>query len=165
MEARQRHKLEFVAHRRKFLLEIRNDSIFQFLFPVERRRAVVGQQFSREPCMDSLGKPSRFLQVRFRGFTPQKIGVGSVSKTASDGSVDSAPELEEAFHGPLPVQESVVPGVDVACHKPGAVGVGAGYDQGGNAGHVRGQACGYKFLHELSDGHHNFSAHVSAFLG
>ena len=78
---------------------------------------------------------------------------------------NSAAEIEEAFGGASTGQERRVARIDVAQQEAGTVGVGTGYQQGGNPHHVRGQAGGDQLLHELADWHHHLAAHVAALLG
>src|SRR3989442_10364697 len=60
VEAGQGYKLELVAHLTEFLLEIRNGLAIQLLFPVERRRTVIGQHLTREVRMNFFCETSRF---------------------------------------------------------------------------------------------------------
>jgi len=46
VEPGQRDELEFVAHLAKLLLEISDGHVVELFLPVERRRAVVRQQFA-----------------------------------------------------------------------------------------------------------------------
>src|SRR5437867_8329034 len=63
VEAGKRDELEFVAHQSKFRLEFRNRVLVELLLPVERGRAVVGEQLARILRMDGMSKASGFFEV------------------------------------------------------------------------------------------------------
>ena len=54
VEAGQRDELELVAHRAELALELGDRRVVEVLLPVERRRAVVGEQLARELRVDRL---------------------------------------------------------------------------------------------------------------
>jgi len=64
VDARQRDELEAIAHVAERLLELRDGAVVEVLLPVERWRAVVGQQFAGEARMDGIGKALRHRQIR-----------------------------------------------------------------------------------------------------
>src|SRR3546814_2641231 len=59
MEAGQRDELELVAHGAQFALELGHRGVIQVFLPVERRRAVIGQQLARKLAMDGFGELAR----------------------------------------------------------------------------------------------------------
>src|SRR5262249_57511197 len=83
-------ELEFVAHLRQLLLEVRNRISAQLLPPVERRRAVVSQRLARVFGMYCLGEFARFFQIRFRSLTPEKIGIRRVCQRSRNRLIQSA---------------------------------------------------------------------------
>src|SRR6266481_2004496 len=113
MEASQRNKLEFVAHFAEFLLEVGNSHIVELLLPVKRRRAVVREQLARELRVDGVGELARFGKVGCRGLAPKHVGIGRIRQAASNGCVDAAVELEEAFWCTLAVNELAVARVSI----------------------------------------------------
>ena len=64
VESRERHKLEFVAHASKFLLKPADCFHAQMGFPIKRRRAIVGQKFSRVFFVNGLREGFGFSEVR-----------------------------------------------------------------------------------------------------
>jgi hypothetical protein len=56
VEAGQRDELELVAHRAQLALELGDRRVVEVLLPVERRRAVVGEQLAGELGVDALGE-------------------------------------------------------------------------------------------------------------
>src|SRR5258705_4374261 len=113
MKSSQGDKLEFVAHFAQFLLKIGDGHVVQLLFPMERRRAVVGEQLARDLRVDGVGEFSRFSQVRRRGLAPQHVRVGRIRQAASDSGTNPAPELEKPFRRTLPVNKLPIPWVSV----------------------------------------------------
>src|SRR5712675_3805862 len=105
MKSSQGDKLEFVAHFAQLLLKIGDGYVVQLLFPIERRRAVICEQFARELRVDGVGEFSRFSEVRRRGLAPQHVRVRRIGQAASDSRINPAPELEEPFRRPLPVNK------------------------------------------------------------
>src|SRR2546427_8915520 len=99
VEAGQSDELELVAHLAQFLLEVGNGRVVEFLLPIERRRAVVGQHLAGELGVDAFGELPRLVQVRLRGFAPEHLDVGRIGQAASDGGLQPAAKLEEALYG------------------------------------------------------------------
>src|ERR1700730_4441742 len=56
-------ELEFVAHLAEFLLEVGDGDVVELFLPVERRRAIVGQEFAGEFRMNGVGKFPRFGEI------------------------------------------------------------------------------------------------------
>jgi hypothetical protein len=75
VEAGQRDELELVAHGAQFALELGDGGVVQVLLPVERRRAVVGQQLARELGVDGVGELLGEGQVGLAGLAPDQVGV------------------------------------------------------------------------------------------
>ena len=65
VETGQRDELELVAHRGQFGLEARDGRVIQLLLPVERRRAIVSQQFSGVFRVDGFRKSPRLFEIGF----------------------------------------------------------------------------------------------------
>jgi hypothetical protein len=61
VEAGQSDELELVAHRSQLALELGDGGVVEILFPVERRRAVVGQELAGELAPDGLGELARLV--------------------------------------------------------------------------------------------------------
>src|SRR6266568_8146900 len=124
MEARQRDELELVSHGRQFGLEARDAGVIQFLLPVKRRRAVVGQQLAGMFCQHRFCELSRFLQVWLGSLPPKEISIWRIGNTASNRGFQPATNAEEPFSGAVTSEEFVVSRVDIAGQQVGAVGVG-----------------------------------------
>ena len=78
VEPGQRHELELVAQRADLLLEGRDLGLVHRAAPVERRRAVVGEELARELGVDGGGELAGLLEVRGGGLDPEEVGVGGV---------------------------------------------------------------------------------------
>ena len=65
MEAGERDELKLVAHQSQLFLEFRNRVLIQLLLPVERGRAVVGEQLARILRVDRVSKTRGFFEVWF----------------------------------------------------------------------------------------------------
>src|SRR5690606_25598654 len=164
VETGQGDELEPVAVGGDFLLELGDGGVVQVLLPVERRRAVVGQQLARVLRVDRLGEGAGELQVRLAGLAPDQVGVGRVGEAARDRLLQALVRLVEPLRGALACAERPVVVVHVGRQQVGGLGVGAGDDQGGHAAHVRGQARGDQFLDRLAGRHQHLAAHVAALL-
>src|SRR5207248_1117644 len=108
VEAGQRHELEAVAELREILLEGSDLRVVEVLAPVERRRAVVGEQLARELLVDGLRELARLAHVRRRGLEPDEVGVRRGGAAAGDGRVQTLANAEEAFGSALAGQERLV---------------------------------------------------------
>ena len=115
----------------------------ELLAPVERGRAVVGQQLAGELVVDRLGEALGLLEVGLGGLAPDHVGVGGVGEAAGDGVHRCPPRMRKKPSAVRsPVEEGVVARVDVAGDQLGAVGVGARDEQRRHAQHVGGEARG-----------------------
>src|SRR6266478_6054616 len=165
VEARQRDELEFVAHFSEFLLEVGDGDVVKLFLPVERRRAIIGQEFPWEFRMNGVGEFPRFGEIRSGGFAPKHVGVRSVSEAASNGGVDPAAELVEAFWRAFAVDEFPVARVRVGKQKSGGVGVGARDENRGNAANVGRKPRRHQFFDELARWYDNFTTQLPALFG
>ena len=143
MEAGQRDELELVAHRAELALELGDRGVVELRLPVERRRAVVGQQLARELRVDRLGELLGLGEVRARRFRT-RAGRRRERRPGRGRWPTSRPPRHavEAFGRALAGEERPVARVDVAGQQVGAVGVGARDQDGRHVHHVGGQARG-----------------------
>ena len=162
MEAGEGDELELVAHGGEVFLEGVDLGLGEFGAPVEGGGTVVGEELAGELGVDGGGELFGFGYVGFGGLAPDDVGVGGVGEAAGDGAVDTTVDAAEAFDGALAGDEGRVDGVAVGGDELGAVGVGAGYEEGGDAEDVGGQACGDELLDGLAGGDEDLAAHVAA---
>ena len=80
MEAGQRDELEPVAELAERLLERGDLGVVEVPAPVERRRAVVGEQLAREALVDRLRELARLAEVGRRRLEPEQVGVRRVGE-------------------------------------------------------------------------------------
>src|SRR5437879_11484077 len=123
MKARQRDELELVSHGCQFRLEAGDAGVIQFLLPVKRWRAVVGQQFAGMFCQHCFCELSRLFQVWLGSLPPKEIGIWRIGNTASNRGFQPAANAEEAFGSAVAGEEFVVSRVDVAGRRVDAVTV------------------------------------------
>ena len=101
VEAGQRDELEHVAHIGKAALERCDVLVAQLGFPVEGRRAVVGQQLARELRVDRLGKLFRFGEVWLRRLAPDQVAMRRIRQAAGDRNIgclrESCGSLQSSF--------------------------------------------------------------------
>src|SRR5262249_58571065 len=99
VEARQRDELELVAHGGELALEARDGGVVEMGAPVERRRAVVGQELAGELAMDRGRECTRFIEIGARGLPPQQIGVTGARESALDAMREAGvrPEAIQAL--------------------------------------------------------------------
>ena len=142
VEPGQGDELERIPQLPEFLLELGDRVRVEVLAPVERRRAVVGEQLVRVLRLDRFGECPGGLQVRCGGLHPQQIRVRRVRPAAGDARLQAVAYPVEALGGALPGQEWPVTLVHVAGDQRRGLGVGAGDHQGGHAGHVGGEPGG-----------------------
>ncbi|MNF06274.1 hypothetical protein D3C80_2061920 [compost metagenome] len=64
METGKCNKLELVTHRSELALEHGDGGVIQVLFPVERRRAIIGKFLAWMNLVNALGKHSGLIQIR-----------------------------------------------------------------------------------------------------
>ena len=88
VESRQGNKLELVAQGANLLLEGRDLGLVHRAAPVERRRAVVGEELPGELRVDGRGELAGLLEVRGRGLDPEEVGVGGVGEAPSKLKVE-----------------------------------------------------------------------------
>src|SRR5215471_13818161 len=89
MPSGQRDELILVAESTELLIEVGNCLVVEVLLPVERRRAIVGQEFAGELRMNGLCEFLCFRQVRSRCLEPEDIGVGTIGKRSGNCRGDS----------------------------------------------------------------------------
>src|SRR2546421_8717895 len=77
----QGNKLKLVPHRAQFTLKFSDAGAVEFLFPVERRRAVIGEKLIGIATTEAFGKLFCFGQVRLGRFTPNHVGEKRVTET------------------------------------------------------------------------------------
>jgi hypothetical protein len=97
VEAGQCHELELVADRVQFTLEIGDPLVGQVALPVERRRAVAGQQLAGELGMDALGElpgPTRMFQRR-----PASVRVPSGTRSRSSAVTATSSCMRSIWFG------------------------------------------------------------------
>src|SRR5271166_3675155 len=117
MKAGQGDELELVSHRAELTLEPPDRGVIKFLFPVERRRAIVSKEFVRMVLVDTFGKALGFRQVWLAGFTPEQIHKRGVGDCAGDCLIDPGTHPIESLRGSLAGDERLVPLVDVTGQK------------------------------------------------
>src|SRR5689334_21890088 len=126
MESGQSNELELVSHFCEFPLEARDGCVVELSLPMERRRAVVRQQFTRKTRVNGLGETACLLEIRFRGFTPDQIGVRCVSQAADDRRIKAASKFEKSLGSPPSANEGRIARIGITEQQTGAVGVGTG---------------------------------------
>src|SRR5215469_15967786 len=115
--------------------------------------------------MNRFCKPASFVQIRFGGFAPDHVGVGSVGQTPCDCSIESAAQATEAFDGPFADNEFAVVRIAVAGDQLCRISVGARDHERRYTKHVGGETGGDQLLYRFLGWDKNFSAQVSALLG
>jgi len=110
MKSRQRDKLEFVVHFAQLLLKIGDGHVVQLLFPIERRRAVVGEQLPGKLCVDGVGEFSRSARSGVEVSHHKHVRVRRISQPASDSRINPPRKLEEPFRRTLPVNKLPIRG-------------------------------------------------------
>src|SRR5439155_10699038 len=113
VEPRERDELEAVAHGAELLLERGDLLVVEPLLPVERGRAVVGEELPGKLGMDALGERPGVVELRRRGLAPQHVRVRRVRTCALDRGVHAAADAEEPLLGAIPAHERAIPLVDV----------------------------------------------------
>jgi hypothetical protein len=165
VDARQGDELEFVAHGPRLLLEALDGGIIQVLLPIERRRAVVRQHLAGMSSQDRFREAPRLFEIRLGGLAPNQVGVGRIGNAARDRGIQSAANAEEAFRRSFAGDKFGIARIDVAGQKMGAIGVGAGHNQGWHTHDVGRKTRRHQFLDSFAGGHQDFASHVAAFLG
>ena len=112
--------------------------------PVERRRAVVGQQLARELRVHRLGETLRLRRDSgARSPTTACRRTSRIGQAAGDAMIEAGAGLqaEEAFRrAAVGLDERAVALVDIGGDELGRFGVGAGDDEGRHAADVGGEA-------------------------
>ena len=88
METRQRHELEAIPHICDLLLESSDGFGVKFGAPVERRRAIVGEQPARMGALHLVREFTRLAQIRGRGFPPHEVRIGRIGEAARNRMLD-----------------------------------------------------------------------------
>jgi len=164
VDAGQGDELVLVAERRQFFLERSDGLVVEVLLPVERRRAVVGEQLARGGGLHGLGELAGEAEVRRAGLAPHQIGVRGVGDAAADGLFETILDAVEAFGGALAGKEGLVVRVVIGGDQVGGFGVGAGQDDGRHAHDVGGETRGDQLLDGFGSRHQHLAAHVAALL-
>src|ERR1700693_1919714 len=113
MKAGQGDELELVSHRAELALKPPDRGVIKFLFPVERRRAIVSKEFVRMVLVDTFGKPLSFRQVWLAGFTPEQIHEWGIGDCAGDCLIDPGTHPIKPLRGSFTGDERLVPLVHV----------------------------------------------------
>src|SRR5439155_8950599 len=100
VEAGEGDELELVAPAAEGLLEACDRVVVEVLTPIERRRAVVGEELAGEPLMHCLGELTRLSEVRRRSLEPDQVCVWRVCESPRDCRADAVTDAEEALPGP-----------------------------------------------------------------
>ena len=164
VEACEGDELELEAHGSEFLLELGDGRVVQVRLPVERRRAVVGEQLVRELAANRLGELLGDLEIRHAGLHPDEVGVRGVGLRTGDAGLDAVLDAEESFCGAGSVEEFAVTLVDVGGDQRSCLGVGAGDDDRRDVGDVRCQTRRGQGTDVLLGGDQNLAAEVAALL-
>src|ERR1700694_4457625 len=136
VKSRESYKLKTVAHGGELGLKLRNLPLVQLGPSMKRRRAIVCQELSRVPGVNGHGELPGFVQVGFRRFAPQHIGIRCVCQAAGSGGIEPAPEPEEPFNGSLAIQESCVFWIAITGDELCGIGIGSGDQNGGDVEYV-----------------------------
>src|SRR5471032_1351849 len=164
VNAGQGDELVLVTHGGQLALELGDGRVVQVLLPVERRRAVVGQQLVRVFLLDRFGKAASFVQVRLGGFAPDQVGVRRVGQATGDRLVETGAHFIEAFLSPFAGYEWLVVRVAIGRQQVGGVSVGTGQDDGRGASNVSSQTSSSQLLYGFLSRNQYLAAHVAAFL-
>src|SRR5690606_29660946 len=148
VETSQGDELELVAHGTELALELGNGGVVQVLLPVERWRAVVGQQLARELTVDGFRKAASVFQIRGGSFAPDQVGVRSVGQTTGNGLIQTGTSAVEAFNRTLVQNEGAIVLVHIAGDQVRCVRIGTGNQNRGNVQNVGSQTSS----HQLGDG-------------
>src|SRR5207245_9842029 len=99
VEAGERDELEAVAEPAERRLEGGDLVVAQMPAPVERRRAVVGEQLAGEALVDRLRELTRLAHVRGRRLEPEDVRVRRVRARTGDRGGEAVADAEEALGG------------------------------------------------------------------
>ena len=167
VEAGERDELELVAHRAELALELGDGRVVEVLLPVERRRAVVGEQLARELAR---GSPRRTCcacaEIGRRRLAPDEVGVRRVGEAARDrASRRRSCMLEEALGRALARSMNGWSRSSMSLVRSFALSASVrATSTVGTSQHVRGEARGDERADELAGRHEHLAAHVAALL-
>ena len=164
MDTGEGDELVLVAHRRQLVLELRDRGVVEVLLPVERRRAVVGQQLVRIGGQHGLRELAGKTEVRGAGLAPHQIRVRCIGHAAADRLFEAVFHTVETLRGTLAGEERLVVGVDVIGQQVGRLRIGACQQQCGHTHHVGCEARRNQLLDRLAGRHQHLAAHVAALL-
>ena len=164
MESGERDELEAIAQCGEVALETGDLGLREVAAPVERRRAVVGEQLPGEGGVDRARKRLGLLDVGRRGLEPQQIGVGRVGEPARNRGEDPVVDAEESLGRALAGDEGAVCLVDVAGQQLRRQRVGAGNEQRRHVEDVGRQPRRDQRAHELRAGHEDLAPEMPALL-
>ena len=116
--------------------------------------------------MDRLGEGARVVEVGVAGLPPQQVGMRREGEAARDAMVEAGAVLqaEEALGRALAGQERPVALVDVAGDELGALGVGAGDEDGRHAADVGGEPRGVEVADRRLGRDQHLAAEMAALL-
>src|SRR6266576_4839114 len=95
VEAGQGDELELVAQGAELLLEARELRLVEVSLPVERWRAVVGEQLARVLLVDRLGKLPSLGEIGFGGLEPEHVRMRCVRAGARERRLAAVSDHEE----------------------------------------------------------------------
>ena len=164
VETSQCDELELVTHSAQLFLELGDGGIVQILLPVERWRAVVGQQLAWELGMNRFSEFLGERQIRFTSLAPHQIRVRRVGQATRDGLINTWLGLVEAFNGALTSAERLVVIVNIRSQQISGFCVGTRDQNGWCAHHVSSQTCGIQLLNRFTGWYQYLATHVAALL-
>ncbi len=164
VESGQRDELEPVAHGGELLAEFRDRGLVQVRAPVERWRAVVGEQLVRIDAPDALGELSGHAEVRGGGLHPEQVGVRRVGQASGDARPDAVPDPVEPLRGAVAGDERPVPLVGVRGEQRRPVRVRARDHQRRHAAHIGRQPCRVQRADVLTGRDQHLAPQVPALL-
>src|SRR5439155_8471140 len=85
VEAGEGDELELVAHGAELALELGDGGVVEVAFPVERRRAVVGEHLAGVRLLHRLGELACEVEIGLAGLAPHHVGVRRIGHAAGDG--------------------------------------------------------------------------------
>ncbi len=132
----QRDELKFVTHRRKVNIELCDRFWIEILFPVERRRTIIGHQLIGKILTNRFSEHLCLFEIRLARFKPQQIRIGRIRLSAGNRDVHAVLHFEVSFRRALACQELLVPGINVRRHVGRAQSIGACHQNGRYLQHV-----------------------------
>ena len=134
------------------------------LLPVERGRAVVGEQLLRELLLDRLCELPRDLEVRRARLHPDEVRVRRISKCTRDARVDAVAHAVETFCGAVTGYVLAVALIDVARDQCRGLCIGPRNDERRNTFDVRGETRGVQRLDVLVGRNQHLATEVATLL-